>query len=134
MDRKQMEAVINGGGSVLHEGKLHTSISTLPSKDALAKTDEEKAASADELDAQIEELQKRRDALGNRKTEQKQPRTFPIPEADREQARKELGKFNREKLLIEVEETRKAGFTVEFADDANKGVIIEAILNAQKAE
>ncbi len=41
MTRQEMEEVINGGGSVLHEGRLHTQVSTLPSKSELAKTEEE---------------------------------------------------------------------------------------------
>ena len=58
-----MEEVINGGGSVLHEGKLHTRIDTLPSKASLASSAADRALAASDLDAQIAKLQKDRDDL-----------------------------------------------------------------------
>jgi hypothetical protein len=57
LSRQQMENVINGGGSVLHKGRLITRIENLPSAMALAKTPEEKEAAKADLQARMEKLQ-----------------------------------------------------------------------------
>ena len=59
MTRKEMEAVIKGGGSVLHGGKVITSIADLPQQEDLAQTDTEKADVAQELRGQIDALSER---------------------------------------------------------------------------
>jgi hypothetical protein len=64
LTREEMSQVIRDGGSVLHEGRLYTTIDGLPSEAALAKGDPAKAAAATEaLDAQIKALQDARARL-----------------------------------------------------------------------
>jgi hypothetical protein len=57
MTRKQMEAVITGGGSVLHQGRIISRVADLPTEAALAQTDAEKADASATLQAQIAALQ-----------------------------------------------------------------------------
>jgi hypothetical protein len=57
MTRKQMEAAITGGGSVLHQGRIISRVADLPTEAALAQTDAEKADASTALRAQIAALQ-----------------------------------------------------------------------------
>ena len=66
MKRNEMIAVIADGGSVLHNGRLIWSVENLPSHAELAHSEEEKAAAADDLDKQIADLLKKREALGGK--------------------------------------------------------------------
>lgn len=116
-----MEDVIESGGSVLHEGKLHTSAVTLPSKAALASSEQEKAAAGSDLDAQIAELQKQRDALN--KTGES------VEDSNLDDSFEELMKHKREELV-----ERAGQMQIEVAETATKAEISELILEAQKTE
>lgn len=130
MDRKQMEDVINGGGSVLHEGKLITKIENLPSKAALAKTDEEKELSAKELKDQIAALQKQHDALTNPKG----GKSAKGGEVEKETETPEsLMKLGKEELVKRAEEVAKAAKT-EFDPNATKQVLVKFILSGGEVE
>lgn len=59
LTRQQMVDVINGGGSVLHNGQILTHISQLPGEEVIAQTEEEKAEAAAKLKSEIEALQAR---------------------------------------------------------------------------
>lgn len=72
LTRNEMEAIIKGGGSVLLNGTIHTSVATLPSKAELAAGDpvaEQEAQS--ELRAQIADLQKQLEAAQAKKSAKK---------------------------------------------------------------
>lgn len=116
MKREEMIAVIEGGGSVLHEGKLHTRIETLPSKASLAQSEAEKNAAAGDLDAQIAALQAQRAAL---KTNDN--REGGGSGAD--DTIEELMKHTRPQL---VEKAKESG--VEIGEQDTKQQIAEAIL------
>ena len=63
-DRKEMEAAIREGGSVLYAGRIVARAEELPSKAELARGDAEKeAAVAAEIDAQIAALSAQRAKL-----------------------------------------------------------------------
>lgn len=66
LTRKQMEAVIRGGGTVLYKGRGITNINNLPSAAAMAETEEEKQAAEKDLDAEIARLQKQKATLGEK--------------------------------------------------------------------
>jgi hypothetical protein len=59
LTRQQMVDVINGGGSVLHNGQILTHVSQLPGEEVIAQTEEEKAEAAAKLKSEIEALQAR---------------------------------------------------------------------------
>lgn len=64
LTRTQMEAVIRGGGSVLHDGKLHTQLHTLPTEGDLAAGDPQRETqAANALQAQMADLQAQLDKL-----------------------------------------------------------------------
>lgn len=63
LSRKDMEEVIKGGGSVLHDGRIITSVEDLPKPEELAETDAERAATAEDLRREIAERQDRLAAL-----------------------------------------------------------------------
>lgn len=57
MTRDQMAAVIQGGGAVVHQGAIYTSLEQLPSEADLAGGD------ANRLNIALEDLQRQRDEL-----------------------------------------------------------------------
>lgn len=120
MKRSEMEQVIAAGGSVLHEGRLHTSVATLPSKAQMAKSDEDKAAAAGDLDAQIAALQAQRAAL---KTSVKAETTGGDEGGGKDDTLEELMKHTREQL---IEKARELG--VEIGEQDTKAQISKAIL------
>jgi len=64
LTRKEMEQVITDGGSVLHEGVLHTHVQTLPDEADLAVGDETRMQEArDALDRQMASLAAQRAKL-----------------------------------------------------------------------
>ncbi len=132
LNRKQMIETIRGGGSVLHNGRLIMSEDKLPSQAELASSEQEKAAAAGDIDAQIAALQAQKAAL---KTSEK---TTASSEANSEgggnDTIEKLMKNTRDQLLEKADEKRAQGFVVEFEESATKEVISQAILDAKKAE
>lgn len=64
LTRQEMEQVITGGGSVLHEGRIHDRIDTLPDEADLAQGDEARTnAARDAIDSQIASLTAQRAKL-----------------------------------------------------------------------
>jgi hypothetical protein len=59
LTRQQMVDVINGGGSVLHNGQILTHVSQLPFEEQIAQTPQDKEAAAEKLKAEIELLKLR---------------------------------------------------------------------------
>ena len=130
MTRKELEQVVSGGGSVLHEGKLHTRIDTLPSKARMAKSDEDRAAAAGDLDAQIAALQAQRAALDAGKTAKTAAGGGDDGgggDADDAETTESLMKNTREKL-VEIAKERK----IEIGEQDTKAQIVEAVLTAGK--
>lgn len=143
LSREQMEDVIRNGGSVLIGKKLVASLSGLPTPAEMAKTPEEKQAAADDLDAQIAALQKKKEGLGLDSEEKSGKSSNPgegelvassDPARNREAQIKALARKNLDDLNKIVESMREEGYTVEFAEDAKKEQIIEAIVDAKKSE
>lgn len=71
LNRQQMLAVIEGGGSVLYQSKLHVRVETLPSAATLAATDTDIETVSQDLDAQIERLNKQKADLKAKQTKPK---------------------------------------------------------------
>jgi len=62
--RQEMEQVINSGGSVLHNGTVHTDVRTLPDEADLAQGDEVRTnAARDAIDQQLAALTAQRAKL-----------------------------------------------------------------------
>ena len=58
-----MQRVINSGGTVLHNGAVLSKAEHLPTESQLAKTPEERAQAAKDIDAEIAALQARKAAM-----------------------------------------------------------------------
>ena len=124
MKREEMIAVIEGGGSILHERRLHTRIETLPTKASLAQSEQEKAAAAGDLDAQIAALQAQRAALDSSgKTSTGGQSSENEKDGDSDNTIEELMKHTRAEL---VEKAKEAG--AEIGEQDTKQQIAEAIL------
>jgi hypothetical protein len=78
-----MEKIIAGGGSVLHQGQILSTVAQLPTEAALASTDAEKADAAEALHAKVAALQAQIDALSAT-----QPGAAPAPAPAEKTARK----------------------------------------------
>lgn len=128
LTRKQMEETIAAGGSVLHNGKLHTSAATLPSKAKMASSDEDKETAAADLDKQIEALQAQKAKLA--KTETKTAKgSEPKGSGDNSEGDggddtlDELMKHTRAELVQKAAEAK-----IEIGEQDTKAQIAEAIL------
>lgn len=141
LTREQMEEVLKNGGTVLIGNKHVTSLANLPSKDVMAKTSEEKEAAAEDLKAQMADMQRRLNALQGEsggKSDDKSEGDQLIASGDaarnREAQVKALTRKNLDDLGKIVKDMREEGYVIEFADDAKKEVIIDAIVDAKKGE
>lgn len=74
LSRKDMEAVIAGGGSVMHGGQIHTSVATLPDAVDLAETDEEIAAAAADVEAEEQQVAAKKEKVANKSARKPAPK------------------------------------------------------------
>lgn len=59
LSREEMVRVIEGGGSICHNGAILTHVNQLPKEEQIASTPDEKALAAQKLQSQIDELNAR---------------------------------------------------------------------------
>lgn len=124
---QQMKEAIEGGGSVLVNNRLITRVEDLPKAEELAQTEEEKAAAAAELDAQIAELQRRREALGGQSAAASNDETGTGDAgSDTDDTLEELMRHKRDDL---VQKAQALG--IEVKEEDTKTVIAGAILAKQ---
>ena len=123
-----MEQVILLGGSVLHEGKLHTRVDTLPSRAELAQTDEEKAVADADIDALIARLEAQKSknakpAGGKSLTGGEETKTGD------EETQEILMKLTRAELVERAKQENVA-----HEENATKAEIVAAILTPKTSE
>jgi hypothetical protein len=77
LTRAEMEAIIRGGGSIHHGGKLITKIAELPDDVDLAQSNDDLEAAAEQLEREELELEQRRRKLSQRFRERENSELAP---------------------------------------------------------
>jgi hypothetical protein len=133
LNLKQMRETVENGKSVLYKGRLISTVEKLPTAAELASTEEEKAAAAGDIDAQIAALQQQKAGLTSGKKDSSSETNSDAGGSGSgdgsDDTIEELMKHTRAQL---VEKAGEVG--VEVGESDTKTQIAEAILAKQKAE